>query len=278
MPESRVKTPDARRVLPASLSRADAVFNLQRVALLLQALQTNRPALLREALRDKWHQPYRAQPGAGACRGPRARSPGPAWRLPQRVGPDGRGAGRGRHRRHRRGAGGDLRAARGAVPPARAERAQWFWECHDLLHRTSLPDVRDAVSRRSALCLRSVSRAARGHLRLRRHRTRRHARPGERPAGEPLALSRAAARQRAADGLLFRLHAAREGRPARAAAWRQRAVRQGRLGQPSDLFVQGPRGVGGSLARGGPGVRGLRLRLDGQPGQQRRGARGAARA
>ena len=55
-----MKTPEARRVLPASLSRADAIFNLQRVALLLQALQTNRPALLREALRDKWHQPYRA--------------------------------------------------------------------------------------------------------------------------------------------------------------------------------------------------------------------------
>ena len=31
------------------------------MALLLQALQTNRPALLREALRDKWHQPYRAR-------------------------------------------------------------------------------------------------------------------------------------------------------------------------------------------------------------------------
>jgi homoserine kinase len=60
-PESRVKTPEARRVLPHTLSRGDAIFNLQRVALLLQALQTNRPALLREALRDKWHQPYRAR-------------------------------------------------------------------------------------------------------------------------------------------------------------------------------------------------------------------------
>lgn len=59
-PDSRVKTPEARRVLPESISRADAIFNLQRVALLLQALQTNRPELLREALRDKWHQPYRA--------------------------------------------------------------------------------------------------------------------------------------------------------------------------------------------------------------------------
>jgi len=59
-PEARVKTPEARRVLPESISRADAIFNLQRVALLLQALHTNRPELLREALRDKWHQPYRA--------------------------------------------------------------------------------------------------------------------------------------------------------------------------------------------------------------------------
>jgi homoserine kinase len=58
-PAVRVKTPEARRVLPESITRADAVFNLQRVALLLQALHANRPTLLREALRDKWHQPYR---------------------------------------------------------------------------------------------------------------------------------------------------------------------------------------------------------------------------
>jgi homoserine kinase len=59
-PEARVKTPEARRVLPESISRADAIFNLQRVALLLQALHSGRHELLREALRDKWHQPYRA--------------------------------------------------------------------------------------------------------------------------------------------------------------------------------------------------------------------------
>ena len=45
---------------PTTISRADAVFNLQRVALLLQAVQFDRPELLREALRDRWHQPYRA--------------------------------------------------------------------------------------------------------------------------------------------------------------------------------------------------------------------------
>jgi homoserine kinase len=59
-PDARVKTPDARRVLPESISREDAIFNLQRVALLLQAVQFDRPELLREALRDRWHQPYRA--------------------------------------------------------------------------------------------------------------------------------------------------------------------------------------------------------------------------
>lgn len=59
-PDARVKTPDARRVLPGAIPLEDAIFNLQRVALLLQAVQFDRPELLREALRDRWHQPYRA--------------------------------------------------------------------------------------------------------------------------------------------------------------------------------------------------------------------------
>ena len=59
-PLAQVKTPDARRVLPASISRADAVFNLQRVALLVQALWAGRLDLLRDAVQDRWHQPYRA--------------------------------------------------------------------------------------------------------------------------------------------------------------------------------------------------------------------------
>ena len=58
-PETRLKTSDAREVLPATIAREDAIFNLQRVALLLQAVQFDRPELLREALRDRWHQPYR---------------------------------------------------------------------------------------------------------------------------------------------------------------------------------------------------------------------------
>ena len=59
-PRTRVGTPEARRVLPGTITREDAIFNLQRVALLLQAVQFDRPELLREALRDRWHQPYRA--------------------------------------------------------------------------------------------------------------------------------------------------------------------------------------------------------------------------
>lgn len=60
MPDARVKTADARRVLPSELSRADAVFNLQRVALLLQAIHTGDTSVVSEALADRWHQPYRA--------------------------------------------------------------------------------------------------------------------------------------------------------------------------------------------------------------------------
>lgn len=58
-PELALATPVSRRVLPKLISRADAVFNAQRVALLFQALQTGDYRLLKEALRDRWHQPFR---------------------------------------------------------------------------------------------------------------------------------------------------------------------------------------------------------------------------
>lgn len=50
----------ARGALPDAVSRADAIFNVQRTALLLQAIAAGRFDLLREALRDRLHQPYRA--------------------------------------------------------------------------------------------------------------------------------------------------------------------------------------------------------------------------
>jgi homoserine kinase len=59
-PEVPLATSKARAALPASYSRADAVFNLQRAALLVAAAASGNTAALRTALEDRWHQPYRA--------------------------------------------------------------------------------------------------------------------------------------------------------------------------------------------------------------------------
>jgi homoserine kinase len=59
VPETESATREARAVLPESLPRADAVFNVQRVSLLLAALTAGRPDLLGLALQDRLHQPYR---------------------------------------------------------------------------------------------------------------------------------------------------------------------------------------------------------------------------
>jgi homoserine kinase len=48
-------------VLPATVPRADAIFNVQRVALLLASLQTGNIDTLASALDDRLHQPYRRQ-------------------------------------------------------------------------------------------------------------------------------------------------------------------------------------------------------------------------
>lgn len=61
IPETTSSTAEARAVLPASVPRADAVFNVQRVALLLAGIQTRRPDALRLALADRLHEPYRLQ-------------------------------------------------------------------------------------------------------------------------------------------------------------------------------------------------------------------------
>jgi homoserine kinase len=59
IPEITSATAEARRVLPPTVPHADAVFNVQRVALLLAALQAGVPEALRTALDDRLHQPYR---------------------------------------------------------------------------------------------------------------------------------------------------------------------------------------------------------------------------
>jgi homoserine kinase len=59
-PDMPLQTSHARRVLPADLSMRDAVFNLQRALLLIHALDSGQYEDLRDAMRDRWHQPARA--------------------------------------------------------------------------------------------------------------------------------------------------------------------------------------------------------------------------
>lgn len=63
IPQFVVKTDDSRAVLPALYTKEDIVFNLQRLAVLTTALTLDTPnhKLVYEAMRDKIHQPYRAQ-------------------------------------------------------------------------------------------------------------------------------------------------------------------------------------------------------------------------
>ncbi len=61
VPEVRMATKDARRVVPDSLSRADAVFNIGRSSLLVAALASGRLDLLDAATQDRLHQRQRAE-------------------------------------------------------------------------------------------------------------------------------------------------------------------------------------------------------------------------
>lgn len=60
VPEIDLDTHSARMLLPASYDRADVVFTAQRAALLGAALASGDLRCLREAMRDRVHQPYRA--------------------------------------------------------------------------------------------------------------------------------------------------------------------------------------------------------------------------
>src|SRR5207248_877620 len=60
IPAFELSTEKARSVLPQTYSRKDAVYNIQRSALTVAALATGNWPMLREAMRDRIHQPYRA--------------------------------------------------------------------------------------------------------------------------------------------------------------------------------------------------------------------------
>jgi homoserine kinase len=59
IPELRIATADARAVLPEKVSRADAVYNMSRAALLVAGMATNHPEYFSVATQDRLHQPYR---------------------------------------------------------------------------------------------------------------------------------------------------------------------------------------------------------------------------
>ncbi len=60
IPDEPLPTKEARAVVPQTLSREDAVFNISRAALLVAALSIDDEDALREALHDKIHQTQRA--------------------------------------------------------------------------------------------------------------------------------------------------------------------------------------------------------------------------
>ena len=61
VPDFFLPTKEARAALPATYSRADAVYNIQRAALLVAALATGDAHAFPTALEDRIHQPYRAK-------------------------------------------------------------------------------------------------------------------------------------------------------------------------------------------------------------------------
>lgn len=59
IPAFELSTQTARQVLPKTHSRADAIFNMAHLGLLLRGLETGRDDWLKAALQDRLHQPYR---------------------------------------------------------------------------------------------------------------------------------------------------------------------------------------------------------------------------
>jgi homoserine kinase len=76
VPDFQLATSKARAVLPETVSRADAVFNIQRAALLVAALATGSTQAFPTALEDRLHQPYRAPLIPGMEEILRLRAPG----------------------------------------------------------------------------------------------------------------------------------------------------------------------------------------------------------
>lgn len=76
VPDFDLPTSKARSVLPSCYSREDAIFNVQRAALLIAALATGTISAFPAALEDRLHQPYRVALVPGLDEILRLRAPG----------------------------------------------------------------------------------------------------------------------------------------------------------------------------------------------------------
>ena len=59
IPDFNLSTTKARSVLPTEVPRADAIYNISHGAMVLKALELGDEKLLRNAMQDRLHQPYR---------------------------------------------------------------------------------------------------------------------------------------------------------------------------------------------------------------------------
>lgn len=59
IPDFELATEIARSVLPKEVPMKDAIFNAQRLAMFIQAVHTKDSELMKTALKDRLHQPYR---------------------------------------------------------------------------------------------------------------------------------------------------------------------------------------------------------------------------
>ena len=59
IPDFELATEIARSVLPKEVPMKDAIFNAQKLAMLLHAVNTKDSELMKSALKDRLHQPYR---------------------------------------------------------------------------------------------------------------------------------------------------------------------------------------------------------------------------
>lgn len=61
IPDYELSTSQSRSVLPKNYNRQDVVFNISRNILLIKAFESGDEKLIKEALQDKIHQPYRKE-------------------------------------------------------------------------------------------------------------------------------------------------------------------------------------------------------------------------